>query len=159
MYFHVCETQRTRMHVTDTTATPNGHQMAVVTWDRSIFHHKLILMQFHVIIIYVCEIIWLYQVFYKMRYAFQFSFCQLSNIIAIVVEGKQFSYILWGRKLLHTAMLGIGPLPWLHHGMEMISTLLAICEGNLPIIHGYPSQRTSKVDSSHKMWFPLTEGQ
>ena len=24
------------MHVTDTTATPNGHQMAVVTWDRSI---------------------------------------------------------------------------------------------------------------------------
>ena len=36
MYFHVCETQRTRMHVTDTTATPNGHQMAVVTWDRSI---------------------------------------------------------------------------------------------------------------------------
>ena len=35
-YFHVCETQRTRMHVTDTTATPNGHQMAVVTWDRSI---------------------------------------------------------------------------------------------------------------------------
>ena len=36
MYFHVCETQRTRMHVTDTTATRNGHQMAVVTWDRSI---------------------------------------------------------------------------------------------------------------------------
>ena len=36
MYFHVCETQRTRMHVTDTTETPNGHQMAVVTWDRSI---------------------------------------------------------------------------------------------------------------------------
>ena len=36
MYFHVCETQRTHMHVTDTTATPNGHQMAVVTWDRSI---------------------------------------------------------------------------------------------------------------------------
>ena len=36
MYFHVCETQRTRMHVTDTTATLNGHQMAVVTWDRSI---------------------------------------------------------------------------------------------------------------------------
>ena len=36
VYFHVCETQRTRMHVTDTTATPNGHQMAVVTWDRSI---------------------------------------------------------------------------------------------------------------------------
>ena len=31
-----CETQRTRMHVTDTTATPNGHQMIVVTWDRSI---------------------------------------------------------------------------------------------------------------------------
>ena len=31
-----CEIQRTRMHVTDTTATPNGHQMAVVTWDRSI---------------------------------------------------------------------------------------------------------------------------
>ena len=36
MYFHVCETQRTRMHVTDTTATPNGHQVAVVTWDRSV---------------------------------------------------------------------------------------------------------------------------
>ena len=36
MHFHVCETQHTRMHVTDTTATPNGHQMAVVTWDRSI---------------------------------------------------------------------------------------------------------------------------
>ena len=36
MYFHVCETQRTRMHVTDTTATPNGNQMAVVMWDRSI---------------------------------------------------------------------------------------------------------------------------
>ena len=36
MYFHVCETQSTRMHVTDSTATPNGHQMAVVTWDRSI---------------------------------------------------------------------------------------------------------------------------
>ena len=34
VYFHVCETQRTPMHVTDTTATPNGHQMAVVTWDR-----------------------------------------------------------------------------------------------------------------------------
>ena len=28
--FHVCETQCTRTHVTDTTATPNGHQMAVV---------------------------------------------------------------------------------------------------------------------------------
>ena len=28
--------QRTRMHVTDTTVTPNGHQMAVVMWDRSI---------------------------------------------------------------------------------------------------------------------------
>ena len=38
VYFHVCETQRTCMHVTDTTATPNGHQMAVVTWDRSIAH-------------------------------------------------------------------------------------------------------------------------
>ena len=36
VYFHVCETHRTRMHVTDTTATLNGHQMAVVTWDRSI---------------------------------------------------------------------------------------------------------------------------
>ena len=36
MYFHVCETQHTRMHVTDTTATPNGHQMAVVTCDLSI---------------------------------------------------------------------------------------------------------------------------
>ena len=36
VYFHVCETQRTRTHMTDTTATPNGHQMAVVTWDRSI---------------------------------------------------------------------------------------------------------------------------
>ena len=36
VYFHVCETQCTRMHVTDTAATPNGHQMAVVTWDRSI---------------------------------------------------------------------------------------------------------------------------
>ena len=33
MYFHVCETQRTRMHVTDITATPNGQQMAVVTCD------------------------------------------------------------------------------------------------------------------------------
>ena len=36
MYFRVCETQRTRMYVTDTTATPNGHQMAVVMWDWSI---------------------------------------------------------------------------------------------------------------------------
>ena len=36
MYFHVCETQHTRMHVTDTTGTPNGHQMAVVTCDLSI---------------------------------------------------------------------------------------------------------------------------
>ena len=36
LYFHVCETQRTHMHVTDTTATLNGHQVAVVTWDRSI---------------------------------------------------------------------------------------------------------------------------
>ena len=36
MYFHVCETQHTRMHVTDTTATPNGHQMALVTCDLSI---------------------------------------------------------------------------------------------------------------------------
>ena len=36
MYFYVCETQHTRMHVTDTTATPNGHQMAVVTCDLSI---------------------------------------------------------------------------------------------------------------------------
>ena len=30
MHFHVCETQLTRMYATDTTATPNGHQMAVV---------------------------------------------------------------------------------------------------------------------------------
>ena len=38
MYFYVpvCETQRTRMHVTDTTATPNDHQMTVVTCDWSI---------------------------------------------------------------------------------------------------------------------------
>ena len=36
MYLHVCETQHTRMLVTDTTATPNGHQMAVVTCDLSI---------------------------------------------------------------------------------------------------------------------------
>ena len=36
VYFHVCEIQRTRMHVTDITATPYGHQMAVATWDRSI---------------------------------------------------------------------------------------------------------------------------
>ena len=34
--FHVCETQRPRMHATDTAATPNGHEMTVVTWDRSI---------------------------------------------------------------------------------------------------------------------------
>ena len=36
MYFRVCETQHTDMHVTDTTSTPNSHQMAVVMWDRSI---------------------------------------------------------------------------------------------------------------------------
>ena len=43
VYFHVCETQRTRMHVSDTTATPNGHQMAVVTWDRSIVFNVILI--------------------------------------------------------------------------------------------------------------------
>ena len=33
--FHVCETQRTRMHATDTTATPNSRQMAVAACERS----------------------------------------------------------------------------------------------------------------------------
>ena len=32
---HVCETQRTRMHATDTTATPNSRQMAVAACERS----------------------------------------------------------------------------------------------------------------------------
>ena len=36
VYFHVCETQRTCMHVTDTTVTLNGHQMTVVMCGRSI---------------------------------------------------------------------------------------------------------------------------
>ena len=36
MYFHVWETQRTRMHATGIAATPNGHQMAVVVCNRSI---------------------------------------------------------------------------------------------------------------------------
>ena len=41
IYFTVCipmyvKPSGTRMHVTDTTATPNGHQVAVVMWDRSI---------------------------------------------------------------------------------------------------------------------------
>ena len=36
MLFHVWETKRTSMHVTDTTATPNGHQMAVIMCDWSI---------------------------------------------------------------------------------------------------------------------------
>ena len=41
MRFHVCENQRTRMHVTDTTPTLNGHQMAAVTCDWSITNHCL----------------------------------------------------------------------------------------------------------------------
>ena len=36
VYFHVCENQRTRVHVTDTTVIPYSHQMAVVMWDWSI---------------------------------------------------------------------------------------------------------------------------
>ena len=52
MYFHVCETQRTHMHVTDTTVTPNGHQMAVVMWDQSIIMwynvEKIIIMWYNV---------------------------------------------------------------------------------------------------------------
>ena len=42
VHFHVCETQRTRVHVTDTTATHNGHQMAVVTWDRFFTEFEMI---------------------------------------------------------------------------------------------------------------------
>ena len=41
VYFHVYEIQRTRMHVTDTTATHNGHQMAVVMCDWSIRGQEL----------------------------------------------------------------------------------------------------------------------
>ena len=36
MYFHVSQTQHTRMHATDTTATPSGHQMAVVVCNKCI---------------------------------------------------------------------------------------------------------------------------
>ena len=36
VYSHVCKTQPTRIHATDTSATPNGHQMAVATFNRSI---------------------------------------------------------------------------------------------------------------------------
>ena len=36
VYLNVCETQRTRMHATDTAVIPNGHQMAVVPCNQSI---------------------------------------------------------------------------------------------------------------------------
>ena len=35
-HFHVCETQRTCIHATDTTVTPIGHQMAVVACNKCI---------------------------------------------------------------------------------------------------------------------------
>ena len=38
-------------------------------------------------------------------------------------------------KLIHV-LLNI----WWHHDMEMLSTLLALCEGNPPVIGGFPSQ-------------------
>ena len=43
MYSHVCETQRNRMHATDTTAIPDGRQMAVVACDRSIVNQQQLL--------------------------------------------------------------------------------------------------------------------
>ena len=33
--------------------------------------------------------------------------------------------------------------PWWRNGMEMLSTLLALCQGNPPVTGGFPSQRTS----------------
>ena len=38
-----------------------------------------------------------------------------------------------------------------YHDMEALSTLLSLCEGNPPVIGGFPSQRDSNVD----IWFLL----
>ena len=35
---------------------------------------------------------------------------------------------------------------WWWHGMERLSTLLALCEGNPPVTGGFPSQRASNAD-------------
>ena len=37
---------------------------------------------------------------------------------------------------------------WWRHQMEMVSTLLALCEGNPPVTGGFPSQRASNTVSA-----------
>ena len=37
------------------------------------------------------------------------------------------------------------PMPWWRHQMETVSALLALCEGNPPVIGGFPSQRDSNA--------------
>ena len=42
--------------------------------------------------------------------------------------------------------------PWWHHDMEMLPSLLALCEGNPPVSGGYPSQRASNAE----LWYFLS---
>ena len=48
-----------------------------------------------------------------------------------------------GSKLLTEIMLRWRT--WWRHGMEMLSSLLALCEGDPPVIEGFTSQKANDV--------------
>ena len=54
------------------------------------------------------------------------------------------SYTWWGYGM--TALSALSALTWWCRHMEMLSTLLALCDGNPPVTGGFPSQRTSNVE-------------
>ena len=51
------------------------------------------------------------------------------------------------RSTFFVSMSGLlTPIPWCHREMETLSALLALCEGTLAVIGGFPSLRDSNAD-------------
>ena len=58
--------------------------------------------------------------------------------------------IIFAHSWTHGALIS-----WWHHQMETFSALLALCEGNLPVTGGFPSQRP--VTQSFDIFFDLRQ--
>ena len=44
---------------------------------------------------------------------------------------------------------------WWYHNMEILSILLALCEGNPPVTGGFPSQKANNVEHWCFLWFEM----
>ena len=102
----------------------NNHHMRGS--DAKILQHMLVVHYQFVCFMYLCE-----------------SFCARSVFVVCFINFC--FHLLYGPIYIILPLLLQYGTFW-HHDMETLSKLLALCEGNLPVIDGFPSQRASNTE-------------